>query len=104
MPQDLSQCSEPERWVKVSWEDSVQEEFKTVLRLLANDRIQLLADVTSQLAGMHVMIYGMQARGGQNGEGEIVVTIGVNGLPHLQEVITRLKRINGIISVERSGV
>ncbi len=105
VPKDIPGSAEPERWVHVSWEDSVREEFKAVLRLTANDRIQLLADVATQLANMHVMIYGMQARGGdKNGEGEMLVTIGVHGLQHLQEVIGKLKRIDGMISVERSGV
>ncbi len=103
VPADLNTCTEPERWVKVEWEDSVREEFKAVLRVLANDRIQLLADVTTQLANMHVMIYGMQARECRKGEGEMIITVGVNGLQHLQEVIARLKRISGVISVERSG-
>lgn len=103
VPADIGHCAEPERWVNVEWEDSVREEFKAVLRVLANDRIQLLADVTSQLAAMHVMIYGMQARECRKGEGEMIITIGVNGLQHLQEVIARLQRINGVITVERSG-
>ncbi len=104
VPKDLTTCAEPERWVNVEWEDSVREEFKAVLRVIANDRIQLLADVTSQLAGMHVMIYGLQARKKDNDEGEILVTVGVNGLQHLQEVIQRLQRINGVHTVERSGI
>ena len=103
VPVNLANAAEPERWVRVEWEDSIREEFKAVLRVLANDRIQLLADVTTQLANMHVMIYGMQARELRKGEGEMVITVGVNGLQHLQEVITRLKRIDGVFSVERSG-
>ena len=102
VPKDMSHSPEAARWVHVTWEDSVREEFKAVLRVLATDRMQLLADVTAQLASMRVMIYGMQARESR-GEGEILVTVGVNGLQHLQEVITRLKRIDGVTSVERSG-
>ncbi len=104
VPVNVANASEPERWVRVEWEDSVREEFKAVLRVLANDRMQLLADVTTQLANMRVMIYGMQARGSNKGEGEMLITLGVNSLEHLQEVITRLKRIDGVFSVERSGV
>ena len=103
VPANLANADEPERWVHVEWEDSVREEFKAVLRVLANDRMQLLADVTTQLANMRVMIYGMQARESRKGEGEMLITLGVNGVQHLQEVITRLKRIDGVFSVERSG-
>lgn len=104
VPKDIARCAEPERWVSVSWEDSVREEFKAELHVEANDRIELLADVTAQLAAMHVMIYGMQARETRDGKAEMSVTVGVNSVMHLNEVIMRLKRIRGIVSIERSGV
>ena len=50
------------------------------------------------------MIYGMQARESRGGKGELLMTVGVNSLRHLQEVIGRLKRIKGIEEIERSGV
>lgn len=105
VPKDLVHCPERERWVSVEWEDSVREEFKAELRIEATDRIELLADITSQLAAMHVMIYGMQARGeNREGKAEMLMTVGVNSVKHLQEVMARLQRIRGIISIERSGV
>ena len=104
VPKDLKNCAEPERWVSVQWEDAIREEFKAELRVEATDRIELLADVTAQLAGMHVMIFGMQARETRDGKAEMLMTVGVNSVQHLQEVMTRLQRIRGITSVERSGV
>lgn len=104
VPKDIEHCAEPERWVAVEWEDSIREEFKAELRIEATDRIELLADVTSQLAAMHVMIYGMQARETRDGKAEMLMTVGVNGVVHLQEVMTRLKRIRGITFIERNGV
>ena len=104
VPRDLKNCAEPERWVSVKWEDTVREEFKAELHVVATDRIELLADITAQLAGMHVMIYGMQARESRGGKGELLMTVGVNSLQHLQEVINRLKRVKGVEEVERSGV
>lgn len=102
VPSDPSHSAEPERWVKVSWEDSIREEFKAELHIIAADRIELLADITAQLAAMHVMIYGMQARENR-GQGEVFVTVGVNSLPHLQEVMTRLKRVSGVEDIKRGG-
>ncbi len=104
VPKDLQNCAEPERWVSVTWEDSVREEFKAELHIMATDRSGLLLDVTSQLASMHVSIFGMQARECRGGKAEIQMTVGVNSVLHLQEVITRLKRIKGIEEIERSGV
>ena len=102
VPTDPSHSAEPERWVQVSWEDSIREEFKAELHITATDRIELLADITAQLAAMHVMIYSMQARE-SHGHGEVFVTVGVNSLVHLQEVITRLKRVSGVEDIKRGG-
>lgn len=104
VPADPKASPEPERWVKVAWENSVREEFKAELRIEANARFELLANITSQLAGMHVMIYSMQARETHDGHSEIFITVGVNSLQHVQEVIARLKRVAGILSVDRKGV
>ncbi len=103
VPADPSHSNEPERWVNVSWEDSIREEFKAELRVFVRDRIELLADITAQLASMHVMIYSMQARQIEGGHGEMTVTVGVNSLQHLQEVMARLRRVNGVEEVERGG-
>jgi GTP pyrophosphokinase len=103
VPTDVAQSAEPERWVKVEWEDSVREEFHADLRVFVSDRIELLADITAQLAAMHVMIYGLQARSLSDGHGEITVTVGVNSLTHLQEVVARLKRVRGVEDIERGG-
>lgn len=103
VPKDVKTCAEPERWVNVSWENSVREEFKAELHIFVTDRIELLADITAQLAGMHVMIYNMQARSTRGGRGEMTITVGVNSLQHLQEVMTRLKRVSGVEDIERGG-
>ena len=60
--------------------------------------------MTAQLAGMHVSLFGLQARETRDGKAEIQITVGVNSVQHLQEVTARLMRIDGVESVERSGV
>ena len=104
VPADIKASAEPERWVNVQWETSVREEFKADLRIEAKPRVELLANITSQLAGMHVMIYGMQVRELHDGHSEILITVGVNSVAHVQEVITRLSRVSGVIAVDRKGV
>ena len=103
VPQDPSRAAEPERWVRVSWEDSVRDEFKATLHLDAKDRQALLADVTTQLAAMHVMIHAINAREPKDGHAMMTLTVGVNSLEHLQSVIARLSRIEGVYHIERSG-
>ncbi len=103
VPRDLSLTAEPERWIKVSWEDSVKDEFKATLHVVARDRQALLADVTTQLASMHVMIHAINAREPKDGQASMTLTVGVSSLDHLQSVIARLSRIEGVYNIERSG-
>ena len=103
VPGDRKAAPEPERWVSVQWEDSVRDEFKATLTIEAKNRNALLADVTTQLASMHVMIHAISARESQDGSVFMNVTVGVNSLDHLQSVISRLARISGIFEVTRSG-
>ncbi|MCI8553752.1 MAG: bifunctional (p)ppGpp synthetase/guanosine-3',5'-bis(diphosphate) 3'-pyrophosphohydrolase [Clostridiales bacterium] len=101
VPKDLAMAEEPERWVRVSWEEEIREEFKATLHIDAADRRALLADITTQLASMHVMIHAINAREPKDGSAVMLVTVGVNGLEHLHSVITRLSRIDGVRRIER---
>lgn len=102
VPQDISQAPEPRRWVKAHWTGDVKEEFKTTLEIVAEDRSGLLADVTQQLFNMHLFIHSLNSREAKDGSAVIYATISVNGLEHLQSVITRLSNIAGVFSVRRS--
>lgn len=50
------------------------------------------------------MIHAINAREPQDGYASMSLTVGVNGLDHLQSVINRLLKIPGVEQVERSGV
>lgn len=105
VPRDLSKAPEPERWLKAWWEeDSTKSEFKATLVLRTADRIGLLADVTTQLASMHVMIHAINSKDHDDGDALIGLTIAVNSVEHLQTVTARLQRIPGVRSISRGSV
>ena len=103
VPKDMSLVEEPERWVSVKWEESVRDEFKATLNIKAKNRNALLADITTQLASIHVMIHAISARESQGNDVLMSVTVGVNSLDHLKSVIEKLDKIEGIYDVFRSG-
>ena len=103
VPKNIADAAEPERWASVYWEDSVRNEFKATLSIEARNRHALLADVTTQLAAMHVMIHAISAREPKDNSVSMSVTVGVNSLEHLQSVIARLSRIEGVEEITRSG-
>ncbi len=103
VPQDLTLCPEPERWVPAHWVGDVKEDFKSTLHILAVDRGGLLADVAQQLSSMRIFIHNLNARQ-EKGSGNAVIyaTISINGLPQLNNVIDRLSKVPGVISIDRS--
>lgn len=104
----LSQKDNPEqkdRWIAVHWEDTKTDSayFKTTLDIIAVDRIGLLADVSSALAMINIYIYESSSRELKNGNAILSVTLSIAGMDQLNSVISRIKKIKNVISVERSG-
>ena len=103
VPRDLTQCPEPERWVNAHWAGDVKDDFKSTLHILAVDRAGLLADVTQQLSNMKIFIHALNSRQERgSGNAFISATISIHGLPQLQNIIERLSKISGVISIDRS--
>lgn len=101
VPVDISAASEPERWIKVSWNESVKKEFRATLQITALSRIGLMADISMQLAAMRVNINEISTRDVKDGRSLINMTITVSNVEHLKNVILRVEKIEGILSVER---
>ncbi|MCM1364074.1 MAG: bifunctional (p)ppGpp synthetase/guanosine-3',5'-bis(diphosphate) 3'-pyrophosphohydrolase [Faecalibacterium sp.] len=104
VPKDIASCAEPERWIKASWADKVESSYRATLTLTCLDRVGLLADLSGQLATMHVMIHSLLSKESKDGRCVILMTITVNGAEHLNSVKERLKKVKGVLLVERSGM
>lgn len=101
VPGDLQNCQEPERWVRVTWNDDVKKEFKASLQITGLSRIGLMADISVQLANMRVNINEISTRDAKDGRSTIYMTITVSNVDHLKNVIARLEKVDGVLSVER---
>lgn len=102
VPKDISKSAEPERWVSVNWADNFKSEtFQSTLEIFGADRTGLLADVTIQLSTMHISIHSLNSRETGDGYAHISVTIEVNGIEHIKAISSKLKSIEGIISIDR---
>ncbi len=104
VPADISQAGEPERWIKAYWDSNLKEDFKCTLSIHCLNRIGLLADVSSLLANMRIMINDISTRNTKDGRATVVVTVSVNGVEHLNSVVAKLEKVEGVLSIERSGV
>ena len=103
VPKDIRTASEPERWVSAEWADNIADEtFQATLQISATDRTGLLADITNQLSALHIFIHSLNSRETKNGVAIIEISVTVNGINHLKNVISRLSGINGIVSIGRN--
>ena len=100
---NLEYGDQPERWINAYWADSVPESFKASIQVTAVDRNGLLADITGTLAAMHVSIHAINARELKTGDASINFVVDVNSLFHLNNVVARLKKIDGVLDVSRAN-
>ena len=104
VPASIEDSPEPSRWIKAGWDKNIKENYNATLMLVCVDQVGLIAGVSGQLASMRVMIHSMNTRNVKNGRAVMTLTITVNGTEHLKSVIGKLEKVNGVLSVERSGV
>lgn len=102
VPKVIELSPEPERWISASWDSDVKEEFTATLSITCLDRVGLMADVSKVIADMRVMIYGINTKSKKDGRASIELTLAVNGIEHLQGVMAKILKINGILDVERA--
>lgn len=101
VPSDISDSPEPDRWLRAYWASSHHDSFKSSLQVMAIDREALLADITTVLAGMRVMLHQVNARLLKGGNCVIDLTVSIESLEHLNNIANKLTKVKGVINVER---
>ncbi len=92
-----------ERWIKASWAGVDDSTYRATIDIITEDRTAMLADVTVAIASYHIPIHEMNAHQLKNGNASLVVTVEVAGMEQLTNLMVKVKKIPGVISVERTG-
>ena len=97
--------TEKERWINVYWANGTESDsYNATLDIIAEDRTALIADITSAIAAGRLPIRQITAHQLKNGNGNIIVTVEVASLEQLNALISRICKIQGVISAERTGI
>jgi len=92
----------PERKIEVEWDAGGETNAYSVrLRIRVEDRKGILADVSSRIAAINTNIRNIEATTDSERRGFIRMTVEINDVKHLQTVIKSLKKIGGVLDVER---
>jgi GTP diphosphokinase / guanosine-3',5'-bis(diphosphate) 3'-diphosphatase len=99
-PNVLNLADHPERRVEIEWEAESGERFFVRLEMEGTDRRGLVADIASTITQSNTNIKSVNIHAEEMGmRGEFVVE--VENLDHLKRVVNSVKRVKGVISVER---
>lgn len=102
VPSDIKKSPEPNRWVHAYWANSAKEEFNCDIKIIALDKASIIAEITMQFSYMHVEIQSFNLNKAKDGKSQIYMSILVKNMEHLKSVISKISKINGVISVDRA--
>ncbi len=94
------------RWVRAEWERDESSEresamYEAKLRIVAEDKIGVLAGITMALADMKVSISQINTQSMKDGQTMINLQIGCRSTSHYQYIVSKLKVVKNVISVTR---
>lgn len=96
-----------DRWLSAEWERGFAEIgaesgiYEAFIQVYAEDRLSLIADISSCLAEMKVSIMQINAQKKQGAQAVINLTIGCKNVDHYMSIVSRLRQINGVTSIVR---
>ena len=92
-----------DRWLKATWAGVEDSTYRAPIDVIAEDRITIFADITTAIAANHIPLQEMNGHHLKNGNLDLVVTVEIAGVEQLSNVMGRIQKIPGVISVERTG-
>lgn len=101
-PNLISYKHEAERFIKAEWYDAENSYFPVNIKIISLDRKNLLSDISMVLSNFKAEIKYINGITDKNNMVIIHLTIEVNSLDHLKEIMIRLRNLNGIKEVRRT--
>jgi len=92
---------EPERYIKVEWEQISTGLYPISIRIEAGDRVNLLADIMNIMAERKINVSAAKVKTAK-GEAVIDFTIEVSHLDEFKDLVKKIQTISGVRQVFRS--
>ena len=91
------------RWLPVRWSENTSTTLiPTSIEVVASDRVGLVFDITKILSESHILIVHSSSRNLRNGNAIFEASVQVAGADQLKSIMDKLRKIQGVISVERA--
>jgi GTP diphosphokinase / guanosine-3',5'-bis(diphosphate) 3'-diphosphatase len=104
-PNVVNLMYDPERRIEVEWDSGADTAPYTVrLTMHVEDRKGMLAELSARIADINTNIINLEAAAGSDHHhARINVTVEIQDLKHLEKVIKSLRKVDGVIDVERAA-
>ncbi len=93
--------NQPEKWIDVQWETSIEGEFPVEIRVDALNRRGVLATVAAAIAAMDVNINNVTIDEHDGKYSTIIFNIAVHNRVHLARVMRRIRTIENVAKIYR---
>lgn len=90
-----------ERWIEAHWIESKSEYFQANIEVIATDRIGLVYDITSIMMQSRIMIKHSSSGMLKNKNAIFRASIFISNLEQLNNLFDKLRKVKGVISVNR---
>ena len=98
IPEELS------RWCDIQWSENSDSQLQTSFEVTAVDRMGLVYDISAVLMEARVPIVHSSSRVLKNGNALFEGTIVISSTEQLRNLFEKLRKIKGVISVERAAI
>ncbi len=93
-----------ERKIEVEWQsDHVEGPFAVELEVEAVDRVNLLSNIMATVSEGRTNIEAVNARTTKNKIALINLVVDIQSVEHMQSVINRIKKVEGVLAVNRAN-
>jgi GTP pyrophosphokinase len=95
---------DPERKIDVEWDSGSDSAPYTVrLTMQVEDRKGMLARLSASIADINTNILSLEATTGADTHARIDMTVEIKDVKHLEKVIKSLRKVDGVLDVERAA-
>ncbi len=101
----LKKPEKTDRFISIFWEDAPEDKkngelYESFIQVFAENDIQLLANITSVIAEMRVMLYQINTHSRDN-DITVNLVVGCKNIDHFKSIMARLRTIDHVFDVRR---
>jgi guanosine-3',5'-bis(diphosphate) 3'-pyrophosphohydrolase len=93
--------NQPEKWIDVEWEENIQRDFATQIRMYATNQRGVLATVAAAISEQEANIINVEIEDKDDRDTLLSFDLEVRDRQHLAQVIKRIRRIKHISHISR---